>query len=205
VKRATLKKVKPAPAPLKLDLGCGKNKREGFHGVDSRPFDGVDTVVDLVARAKGFNVVNTEHGGKEAMPKFRPWPWKEASVEEAHSSHFVEHLHADERIHFVNELYRILKPGGKAQIIVPHWSSCRAYGDLTHQWPPVSEFWFYYLSKSWREVNAPHNDAYICDFEATWGYSLHQGIVSRNPEYQQHALQFFKEAAQDIIATLTKR
>ena len=139
--------VKKAKAPLKLDLGCGIHKQVGFHGVDVRKFEGVDTVADL--RKK--------------------WPWRDNSVAEVHCSHFVEHLTAPERIHFVNELHRVMEKGAKATIITPHWASCRAYGDLTHQWPPVSEFWWYYLSKSWREgtkeqdykdANAPHNDGY---------------------------------------------
>ena len=177
-------RAKAEPKELKIDLGCGPNKREGFTGVDVRQFDGkVDVVADL--RKK--------------------WPFADGSVSEAHTSHFVEHLEAHERIHFVNELYRVLKPGGKCQLIVPHWASCRAYGDLTHKWPPVSEFWFYYLSKEWRATNAPHNDGYVCDFECGWGYSLHQSIMARNQEYQQNAIQFYKEAAQDIIATLTKK
>lgn len=168
---------------MKLDLGCGMNKRDGFLGVDSRQFPGVDYVADLT----------------------KPWSWDDNSVEEIHCSHFVEHLTAPERIHFANELYRVLNPGGKATLITPHWASCRAYGDLTHQWPPVSEFWFYYLAKDWRAVNAPHNDGYTCDFEATWGYSLAAEIQPRNVEYQSFALRFYKEAAQDLIATLTKR
>lgn len=168
---------------LKLDLGCGKNKKEGFIGVDSRDFEGVDQVIDLT----------------------KSWPWGDDSVEEVNCSHFIEHLKADDRIHFVNELYRVLIPGGKAHITVPHWASTRAYGDLTHQWPPVSEFWFYYLSKEWRANNAPHNDGYTCDFEAGWGYGLRQDLHVRNQEYQMYALSNFKEAATDLIATLTKR
>ena len=168
---------------MKLDLGCGKNKKDGFIGVDSRDFEGVDQIVDLTG----------------------PWPWEDGSVDEVHCSHFVEHLTAPQRIHFVNELYRVLKPEGKAQVITPHWASTRAYGDLTHQWPPVCEMWFYYLSKDWRAVNAPHNDQYTCDFAATWGYSLHSELLPRNQEFQNFALSFYKEAAQDIFATLVKR
>ena len=112
----------------KLDLGCGVNKKPGFIGVDCLKLDGVDEIVDLK----------------------KPWPWKDNSVAEAHCSHFVEHLTGRERIFFCNELYRVLVPGGTAQLITPHWSSARAYGDMTHQWPPVSEFWFYYLDKPWR-------------------------------------------------------
>lgn len=169
---------------VKLDLGCGPNKKPGFLGVDVRQFDDkVDVVTDLT----------------------QPWPWADNEVEEAHSSHFIEHLTAPQRIHFANELHRVLQPGGAAQIIAPHWASCRAYGDLTHQWPPVSEFWFYYLSKDWRAANAPHNDGYTCDFEATWGYSMHPTLTVRNPEFQGFAMQFYKEAIQDICANLKKR
>jgi hypothetical protein len=139
------------------------------------------------------------------------WPWKDGSVLEAHASHFVEHLTGLQRVVFVNELYRVLIPGGTCQVIVPHWASCRAYGDYTHQWPPVSEFWFYYLSREWRAQNAPHNDVahvaggYACDFEATWGYNLRGDLHARNAEHQQYAVANFKEACQDIICTLKKR
>tara|TARA_R110000868_G_scaffold220418_4_gene471639 strand:- start:5945 stop:6508 length:564 start_codon:yes stop_codon:yes gene_type:complete len=175
---------------LKLDIGCGKSKKEGFHGVDSIAFEGVDTVLDVSAGT---------------------WPWADASVEEVHCSHFVEHLTATQRCHFVNELHRVLVKGGKATIIVPHWASNRAYGDPTHQWPPVSEMWFYYLNKDWRATNAPHTDiahnptGFSCDFDATWGYSLHPSLNVRNADYQQHALTFWKESAQDTMATIVKK
>ena len=131
-----------------------------------------------------------------------PWPWEADSVEEAHCSHFVEHLAAPERVHFVNELYRVLVPGGLCTLIAPHWSSGRAYGDLTHQWPPVSEMWFFYLSKSWRASQSPHSDEYACDFETTWKYAIHPALQARTPEQQSFALQNYREAAQDIVATL---
>jgi len=175
---------------MKIDLGAGPNKKEGFIGVDSIAFPGVDVVMNM---------------GKDK------WPWDDGSVDEAHSSHALEHLTAVERCHFANELHRVLKPGAKATIIVPHWASNRAYGDPTHQWPPVSEMWFYYLSRDWRKANAPHTDAenwpagFACDFDATWGYGMHQALTVRNQEYQQHALNWFKEAAQDTHATLTKK
>ena len=184
------KKLKAVPQAItKLDIGCGKNKKEGFTGVDQYAMEGVDVVCDLR----------------------KTWDFEDSSIEEVHSSHFVEHLTADERVHFYNELYRVLKPGAKATIIAPHWASNRAYGDPTHQWPPVAEMSFYYLSKDWRATQAPHTDkkwnakGYDCDFEATWGYSMHPMLGARNQEFQQFALQMYKEAAQDTIATLTKK
>lgn len=166
--------------PLKLDLGCGKNKKAGFTGVDSRVFDGVDVVADLT----------------------KPWEWADSSVTEINASHFVEHLTAEQRIHFINEAYRVLIPDGKLTIIVPHYASERAYGDLTHVWPPVVGFWFYYLNKDWRATNAPHNDQYTCHFEAAWGASYHPALTGRNPEYVQYASQWYREACQDMVAEL---
>jgi len=181
------KKEKPVQL-LRIDIGCGKNKKEGFIGVDQYKIPGVDVVTDLRKRL----------------------PWKNDTVDEVHCSHFIEHLEKDERVAFMNELYRVMKKGAKATLIAPHWCSNRAYGDLTHCWPPVAEMWFYYLSKKWREDQTPHTDkrwnpkGYDCDFECTWGYSLNPAIVSRSAEYQQDAIAFKKEAAQDIIGTLTK-
>ena len=176
-------------APTKLDIGCGKNKREGFHGVDQYKMAGVDSVFKI-GTAK--------------------WPFADNSIEEVHSSHFLEHLTANERVHFYNEMYRVMKKGAKATIIVPHWASNRAYGDPTHQWPPVAEMSFYYLKQDWRTEQAPHTDikwnpqGYSCNFEATWGYSFAPDLAVRNQEYVQFALQNYKEAAQDMHASLTK-
>ena len=178
--------IGPAPS-LRLDLGCGTNKKQGFMGVDVIAFEGVDVVCDL---------------GKET------WPWADGSVEEAHCSHFVEHLafnpERPERIHFVNELYRVLKKGGKATIITPHWCSPRQWGDYTHR-EPVSEWWYFYLNADWRKKNAPHDTAYTCDFDATPpGYAPNPALQVYNQERVMYALTWYKSAADDMIATLIK-
>lgn len=187
-------------APTKLDIGCGKNKREGFTGVDQYAMEGVDIVMDIAAR--------------DAKGNFKKWPIADNSIDEIYSSHFVEHLdhnkHNPERVHFFNECYRVMKQGAKALIITPHWASNRAYGDFTHADKPVSEMSYYYLSKEWRETQAPHNDVkwnkmgYTCNFQATWGYSFSPELGSRNQEYVQFALANYKEACQDMHTTLTK-
>jgi len=188
-------------ALLKLDLGCGPNKRAGFTGVDSRAFAGVDQVVNLAEQRK--------YQGDSLG--FKPWPWEDASVEEIHASHIVEHFTALERIHIFNEMYRVLIPNGKATIITPWCASGRAYGDPTHQWPPVCEMSYYYLNKEWRRVNAPHTDAewmasgYTCDFDHSGGYNWHPEVAIRNAEYQMYAAKFLKEAAQDLIVTVVRR
>lgn len=168
--------------PLKLDFGCGKNKRQGFHGVDAIQFEGVDTVLDL--RNK--------------------WPWKDGTVDEAHASHFLEHLTGAERVHFFNELFRVLRPGASANFIVPSWTSERAYGDPTHQWPPVVGFAFYYLNAKWREVNAPHC-GYKCDFDFSGGNNVAQPWDCRPLEVQRFAQTHYINVATDMFVTITKR
>jgi hypothetical protein len=136
----------------------------------------------------------------------KKWTQASNSVDEVGVINLVQFLTAKERIHFVNELHRVLKKGGTAQINAPHWCSARALGDLAFQWPPVSETWKYHLNAEWRKANAPWGKTYTCDFDVDGGgYGLHPAIISRNQEYQMHAVGFFKEAAQDLIITLTKR
>jgi Methyltransferase domain len=179
----------PDAAPLRIDLGCGTQKKKGFLGCDQRAFPGVDVVMNLMTR----------------------WPWHDNTVDEAHMSHALEHFTGLQRVHIFNELYRVLKPGAFATIITPHWGSTRAYGDFTHAWPPVSEFLYSYLLKEWRAVNAPDTDigwnpaGYNCDFEAEVRFTLHPQISVLDDNAKNHAITFFKEACQDMVVAIRTR
>ncbi len=199
---------------LKIDLGCGTKRRPGFLGVDRRKFDGVDGVTDLTQRRWIFteptlgSVPLLESGdGGFVLP--------DNSVTEAFSSHFLEHLEHNqrypERVRFMNELWRVLVPDGKATIITPHWASNRAYGDFTHADKPVTEVFYAYLDKDWRSVHAPDNDAehnpdgYSCNFLTQVGYTKHAELENMAPEQRDFALKWYKEAALDMHALLTAK
>jgi hypothetical protein len=198
-------------APFNLDLGSGPNPRPGFHGVDALAFPGV-------ARANLGRAPWVFEPG--ALPHLveaaAGWVLPDSCVDEAHSSHFLEHLTnlngAWERVQFFNELWRVLKPNAGCTIIIPHWCSSRYYGDPTHK-EPFSEFGFYYLSKQWRvdAKNAPHADAdhnpngYSCHFDASWGPVPHPALNVRAAEHRQFALEWYKEAATDLQALVVKR
>lgn len=188
--QAKLKAVKKIEL-LRLDLGAGSNPREGFHGVDIRKLPEVGTVFDL---------------------RKTPWPWANESVDEAVSSHFIEHLDGDERILFFNELYRVMKFDAKAQIICPNWSHERAYGDPTHKWPPMSSFMALYLNKAWREgtkekdfkdANARHVP-YSCDFDFVAGVGFDPWLAVRNDEFKQFAAARYVNSHADLYLNLTK-
>ena len=168
--------------PLRLDIGCGKTTPEGWEGVDAIDF-GQKHVHDI---RKGL-------------------PWLDAnSVDEVRSSHFVEHLTGAERIAFFNELWRVMKPNATALIVTPNWSHACAYGDPTHQWPPMSQWYPLYLHRDWRAANAPHA-AYTCHFDHVIAGSWDAGLEVRNLETRQFAMHNYINGWRDLIITLTAR
>lgn len=171
---------------LKLDLGCGQNCQVGFEGVDLYAPE-VKHRLDLL--------------------KF-PWPWKDGTVDEIHCSHFVEHIPHNLRWRFFEECYRIMKLGAIMRVFVPNWKSERAYGDMTHQWPPVSAMAFFYLDRRWREANKLNYGPYAiaCNFETQCGpTAINPGFADRPHETQVFACQHYLEAYPDMWATLVKK
>jgi len=175
-----------SPREIKLDLGTGKGnaRPDGFVGVDRDKYDGVKHIVDL---------------GRDK------WPWRNNSVDEAQAIYLVHYLDRPGRIHFTNELHRVLKPGAKCIIHTPHEFAAKAYGDLAAEMPPVTEAWYYFLNADWRAAQGHTIKGYTCDFDIVIGYGMHQAIATRSQEYQQDAMQWHKEAVQELVVTLTKR
>lgn len=178
-KTKTAKNMKPAL--LKLNLACGKNPAPGFLGVDIVKMDGVDQVVDLTVF---------------------PWPWADGSVEEVIISHYVEHV--PDLISFMNELYRILIPNGKATVTAPYWTSVRAIQDPTHV-RGISEQTFLYFNQDWlKSVNIDHYNI-KADFDFTYGYLLHPDIANRSEEFRAFAVAHYVNSVTDIQVIMTKK
>lgn len=187
-----------------LDLGCGQNplKLMDQEGKVIREYEGVDEI---------------DFGQKHVMDLRRPWPWKDGTIAGAYSSHFIEHLDGVERIHFMNELWRVLRLDAEATIVAPHWSSDRAYGDPTHKWPPISDMSHFYWFRAWREggkmpdgnvvpAQAPHT-GYKCDFDSVMAYIFnnHPTLVGRNSDFMMDGAVFKRNFVSDVRFTLTKR
>ena len=88
-----------ATEPLKLNLGCGRFPKEGFVNVDWVATPGVDRV---------HNLANL------------PYPFEDDSVELIEMDHVLEHL--PDVFGIMREVHRILVPGGRVVIRVPHFS-----------------------------------------------------------------------------------
>jgi SAM-dependent methyltransferase len=95
---------------IKLDLGCGPTKREGFIGVDTKDLPGVDIVADI---EKGLPFVPDE------------------CVDAIYSSHFFEHVDNLELL--MAECFRVLRREGRMEVRVPHFSNPYFYSDYTHR------------------------------------------------------------------------
>jgi SAM-dependent methyltransferase len=110
---------------IKIDLGCGENKNEGFVGMDYRKLKGVDIVHDI----EDF-----------------PYPLPDECASLAVASHVVEHInpHKGVFIDFMNEVWRILKPGGEFMIATPYAGSPGFYQDPTHINPCNEKTWEYF-------------------------------------------------------------
>ena len=96
--RKGLKKAKAYAGQndIKLNVGCGPNKKQSWVNIDLFP----DTDLSLDMR--------------------EPIPFRDNSVNIIYSEHFFEHLdYPDPAKRFLMDCYRILKPGGTFSIGVP--------------------------------------------------------------------------------------
>jgi hypothetical protein len=116
------------PPVGKLNLGCCDRKVPGYLGVDRVPGPAVDVIADLS----------------------KPWPWPDASIDEIMAHDIIEHL--PDKILTMNETWRVLKPGGKAEIVVPTVDGPGAFQDPTHVsfWHRHS-FWYFEAGSPYRE------------------------------------------------------
>lgn len=121
----------------KLNLGCCDRHLPGYINVDIAP--PADQVVDLRAS----------------------WPWADGSIDEIVAHDIIEHL--PDHIYTMNEAWRVLKCGGRFDVLVPTTDGRGAWQDPGH----VS-FWnrnsfFYYTHGD------PHRER----------FGTHYGIAAR--------------------------
>jgi len=109
---------------LKLDLGCGDAKPEGYVGIDKEPGPQVDVVHDL------------EQG----------IPYPDNSADEIRANHVLEHLSDKEKI--MTEVWRVLKPGGQFVFEVP---STKGEGAFNH--PGHVSYWNKSAFAFWTQDN----------------------------------------------------
>jgi SAM-dependent methyltransferase len=112
----------PDRAPYRVELGCGRQKRDPRSiGIDLIDFDSVDLVGDAIECLRLFPA---------------------ATVDFVSGHHFIEHV--SDMNGLLREVDRVLRPGGQVNFVAPHFSNPYFYSDPTHT-RPVGLYTFSYL------------------------------------------------------------
>lgn len=83
-------------APLRLHVGAGRHRLDGWVNLDIQALPGVDVVADV---RTGLDYEN---------------------VDTIYAEHFLEHLALDDALGFLLECHRVLRPGGWLRLSTPN-------------------------------------------------------------------------------------
>ncbi len=183
---------------MRLNLGCGFDRRDGYINVDHQPLCEPDTLADL---------------------EVFPWPFKNNAASEILLVHVLEHLGQlrETYLQIMQELYRVSAPGAAIVITVPHPHHNDFLMDPTHVRPIIADQFFMFSKKKnreWRDegaANTPLADILNVDFDVQevqsvpdvyWLEKLQRGEIS--PEdlalKAQHQVNIIKEVTIHLIA-----
>jgi predicted SAM-dependent methyltransferase len=103
--------------PLRLNVGCGNNRIEGYTNIDCEGSTGPDILADI------------RHG----------LPFDSDAVEEILFFHTIEHI--EERYHenIFREFHRVLEPGGTLLVSYPEFMICAQ--NYIDNYRGMREFW----------------------------------------------------------------
>jgi SAM-dependent methyltransferase len=107
-----------------LNLGCGRNNPPDCFGIDILPFEGVDLVADI-----NLGI-----------------PLPDDSFDLVIANDFLEHLDPKNKISVMENIYRVLAPGGVFQFEVPSTDGNNrgAFSDPTHiSYFNEISFWYF--------------------------------------------------------------
>ena len=117
---------------MRLNLGCGFDRREGYVNVDNQPLCEPDILADL---------------------ETFPWPFENNAASEILLVHVLEHLGElrETYLQIIQELYRVSAPGASIIITVPHPNHNDFLMDPTHVRPIIADQFSMFSKKKTRE------------------------------------------------------
>ena len=117
-----------------LDVGAGGQREDGWETLDKTDLYHPDHVHDITVL---------------------PWPFENGAFDRVKCVHVLEHVDRALLVPVMNELHRILKPGGLLFVetpVAPHW---KAFADPTHVSYFVPQTFLYFADDSmayWRTL-----------------------------------------------------
>ena len=125
---------------MRLNLGCGFDKKADWVNVDMSPLSEPDELINL---------------------EETPWPWADNSAQEVQMRHVLEHLGAttDSYLAIIKELWRVCRHGAPIRIVVPHPRHDHYLNDPTHVRPITVQGLEMFSQKrnlEWRKKGVPN-------------------------------------------------
>lgn len=117
---------------LKLNIGAGLKKKEGFVNIDSNPKTEPDVVRDIR----------------------RGLPYDGSTVDLIECDHLIEHLNPEDFIFFFNECHRVLVDGGKLIVRAPYYQGKWAFIDPTHIRYITEHSFDFFVNKDYNSTTA---------------------------------------------------
>ena len=113
---------------MKINLGSGSRHQEGFINIDINPSVNPDLVADI---SEGL-------------------PFEDSSVDYVRAFDFLEHIEMGKTIDVIDEIWRVLKPGGQFESFTPDAEYGQgAFQDPTHVSFWVENTWLYFTEAAW--------------------------------------------------------
>lgn len=116
---------------MKINLGSGRSKIDGFVNIDIQE----RVVPDLVC-----NVIDG-------------LPYDDNTIDEVRAHDFLEHIPSGKTIQVVNEIWRVLKPGGIFEHLTPSTDGRGAFQDPTHLSFWNINSWLYFSNDAYRDYS----------------------------------------------------
>ena len=136
-----------------LHLGCGRKGKAAIEGIDIVTLDADSRVEPDLVCYLGRN----------------PIPLPDDSMDGAVAVHVLEHIgkqgETAEWFHFWEELYRVLKPEGKLELLSPMWNAVWSWADPSHTRVLSPEAFYFFNQDNYRIAGSPISPYRIrCDF-----------------------------------------
>jgi SAM-dependent methyltransferase len=138
----------------RLDVGAGAKSEDGWETMDISP---------VFAPSFQHDIMQI------------PWPFEDGEFQELRCWHVLEHLERQHLIPVMNEMHRILSPGGSLDIEVPVFPFWPAIADPTH----VS---FFVPQTFWYFTHTEHDGISFADHRALYGINTWDLKAARRNE-----------------------
>jgi predicted SAM-dependent methyltransferase len=163
---------------LKINIGGGYKRYEGFLNLDHDPMSSPDYIVDL------------EHD---------KLPFEDSTIDEVKAYHILEHI-GDGFFHLLQELYRVCCDQAIIDIQVPHHRSEVWYGDPTHV--------RFITVDNMRLFDKKYNDWHIIQWNSSSGFGNKLNVDFEIFEYNfipnEDWKMRFKEMTQEQVMEVSK-